>query len=298
MKNTYPKPRIVQMKLWLTGMTNANNGDHLKELIEPIKEYFDGLVWVYHTDQENLQAGQRLEEGLQYLYNNKKQGKILRAPWCNRTDFSRNIGLYHGPIKYGDWFMTIDTLERMHVDFAAMLPNLIKRFDDNGIDGVFLRNKHFLFKYNERSAYQLNPHSGMAGISKSFEITTMPFWKDEYWQNVRHLHRDKYEFIDHNLKYYLFPNTNHLVLKCEHDQKFIQFRYQVRAAFFNEMQKLNIDIQDFKAVKDFLIAGEYNDTIKACIEKEKYLNDFYKFYVDGNKDIEEDFDFENLVKVK
>jgi hypothetical protein len=64
------------------------------------------------------------------------------------------------------------------------------------------------------------------------------------------------------------------------------------------MQKLNIDIQDFKAVKDFLIAGEYNDTIKACIEKEKYLNDFYKFYVDGNKDIEEDFDFENLVKVK
>lgn len=293
MKNAYPKPRIVQMKLWLTGMTNANNGDHLKELIEPIKEYFDGFVWVFHTKLKGADP----DEGYNYL-RNLPNSKVISAPWCNRTDFSRNIGLYHGPIKYGDWFMTIDTLERMHVDFAAMLPNLIKRFDDNGIDGVFLRNKHFLFKYNERSAYQLNPHSGMAGISKSFEITTMPFWKDEYWQNVRHLHRGKYEFIDHNLKYYLFPNTNHLVLKCEHDQKFIQFRYQVRAVFLHYLQEAGIDTQNFQQVKNFIVEGEYTEQIKECIEKEKYLNDVYRFYVLEDYLLKEDFDFNNLVKVK
>src|SRR6056300_963637 len=98
------------MKLWLTGMTSAGNGDHLKELIEPIKEYFDGLIWVYHDDQKEFQADQHLDSGLRYLYDNKRDGEIIRSRWCNRFDFSRNIGLYQGPIKYGDWFLVIDTM--------------------------------------------------------------------------------------------------------------------------------------------------------------------------------------------
>ena len=291
-----------EQKIWLTGMTNAGNGQHLEELIEPIKKYFDGFVWVYH-DQNDFTAKEPedrwawlYDDGYNYLAK-LTNSKVILAPWCNRTDFSRNIGLYHGPIKYGDWFMTIDTLERMHEDFAKQLPELIQRFDRNGIDGVFLRNKHFLFKFNEQTAYIQNPHSGVSGINQSLEITSLPFWKDEYWQNVRHLHRDKHAFIDHNLKYYLFPNTNHLVLACENDPEFIKLRYQVRSKFLNELDGLNIDIQNFEEVKEYLIKGEYTDGVKSCVATEKYLNDVYRFYVNQDKEIKDDFNFNDLVKV-
>ena len=286
------------MKLWLTGMTSAGNGDHLKELIEPIKEYFDGLIWVYHDDQKEFQADQHLDSGLRYLYDNKRDGEIIRSRWCNRFDFSRNIGLYQGPIKYGDWFLVIDTMERMHIDFALQIRDLIQRFDKNEINGVYCRNKHLLFKYNENTSFVHNPHCGVKGVTKSIEISSLPFWKEEYWQNVRSLHRDKYEFIDHNLKYYLFPNTNHLVLNCESDQQFIVRRYMIRNEFFQELLKLGIDIQDFKAVKDYIVTGDLTETTKSCISEEKYLNDVYRFYRLNQKDIQEDFDFENLVKAK
>ncbi len=284
------------MKLWLTGVTNKGNAHHLKELVDPILEYFDGLVWVFHTDDDDPFAGN--DKGFRYLNENKKNGKIIISKWCNRLDFSRNIGLYHGPIKYGDWFLTIDTLERMHVDFAKQLPELIQRFDRNGIDGVYCRNKHFLFKFNEATAYVHNPHSGVAGVRQSLEITTLPFWRDEFWVNVRSQHRDKYEFVDHNLKYYLFPNTNHLVLKCEHDHEFIKRRYMIRAEFFRELLTLGVDIQDFQSVKDYIVSGDLSDVAKKCIAEEKYLNDIYRFYRLGKQDIEDDFDFDNLIKVQ
>lgn len=283
------------MKLWLTGITNAGNGEHLKELIEPIKEYFDGMVWVFHTDNREPCKHDH-DEGYKYL-KNSLDTKVVLAPWCNRTDFSRNIGLYHGPIRYGDWFLTIDTLERMHVDFAAQIPELIQRFERTGIDGVYLRNKHFLFQFNEQTAYVHNPHSGVAGVKQSFEITSLPFWRDEYWINVRAEHRDPYEFVDHNLKYYLFPNTNHLVLKCESDREFILHRYQLRGIFLNELNRLGIDSQDFNAVKSYIERGDLSDTAKQCIAEEKYLNDVYRFYRLGRNDIVDDFDFDNLVKV-
>jgi hypothetical protein len=285
------------MKLWLTGMTNAGNGDHLKDLIEPIKEYFDGFVWVFHDNELDQAANYVKDEGFNYLVG-LKNSKVILSPWCNRFDFSRNIGLYQGPIKYGDWFLVIDTMEIMHVDFALQIRDLIERFDKNGINGVYCRNKHLLFKYNENTSFVHNPHCGVKGVSKSIEISSLPFWKEEYWQNVRSLHRDKYEFIDHNLKYYLFPNTNHLVLKCESDQQFIVRRYMIRSEFFNELNKLNIDIQDFKSVRDYIAFGEFNETTKQCIQEEKYLNDVYRFYHLGDTSINEDFDFDNLVKVK
>ncbi len=282
------------MKLWLTGATNKDNAFHLKELISPIQHVFDGLVWVFHYPK-----GERPDlndEGAIYLEENKKEGRILHIPWCNRIDFSRNAGLYYGPIEYGDWFLTIDTMERMHVDFANMIRSLIDKFDENGIDGVFLRDKHFLFKFNEATAYRMNPHSGVAGIHKSLEITKLPFWKDEYWQNVRHTYRDKYDFVDHNLKYYLFPSTNHLVLKCEHDNAFIQKRYEIRGKFLSEMDRLKIPVE-FKAVKDYIITQELSPIAKECIASEKILNDVYRFYKIGDKSIADDFQFNNLITI-
>ena len=46
------------MKLWLIGITTEGHEKDLRELIEPIKHDFDGLVWTFHYP---------LESGYDYL---------------------------------------------------------------------------------------------------------------------------------------------------------------------------------------------------------------------------------------
>jgi len=96
--------RTHRMRLWLIGVTNEGHEKDLRELIEPIKDDFDGLVWTFHYPKDN---------GADYLESVKGEGEIIYTKWCNRLDFSRNHCLFQGPIKIGDWFLTIDSLERI-----------------------------------------------------------------------------------------------------------------------------------------------------------------------------------------
>ena len=100
------------MKIWLIGITSEGHEEDLRDLIEPIKNHFDGLVWTFHYP---------LDSGHSYLESVKKDGEIICTKWCNRMDFSRNHCLYQGPMKIGDWFLTIDTLERLSPDFTGKL---------------------------------------------------------------------------------------------------------------------------------------------------------------------------------
>lgn len=285
------------MKIWLTGITSKGNDQHLREIIEPIKEYFDGFVWVFHDDHLDARTPDHtFDKGYNYLRELPKS-KVILAPWRNRFDFSRNIGLYQGPIKYGDWFVTIDTMERMHVDFAKQLKNIINICDENLVNGAYLHNKHFMFQFNETTAFHNNPHCGVKGVRNGLEISSLNIWKDEYWRNVRDQYRGEFDFVDRNLRYYIYPHTNHLFLNCENDTDFVQERYVYRSSFINEILKLGIDIQDTASVMDFLKKGEYSEKITECISKEKYLNDFYRYHVLGRTDFKEDFDFKNLVKL-
>ena len=128
------------MRLWLIGVTNEGHEKDLRELIEPIKDDFDGLVWTFHYPKDN---------GADYLESVKGEGEIIYTKWCNRLDFSRNHCLFQGPIKIGDWFLTIDRLERLSPDFTKNLKILCADLDDLNIDGTYLYNKRFLFKLNE-----------------------------------------------------------------------------------------------------------------------------------------------------
>ena len=40
------------MKIWLIGVTDKGNIDKLKQLIEPIKADFDGLIWTFHYPKD------------------------------------------------------------------------------------------------------------------------------------------------------------------------------------------------------------------------------------------------------
>ena len=41
------------MKLWLIGITTQGHEQDLRELIEPIKDDFDGLIWTFHYPKDD-----------------------------------------------------------------------------------------------------------------------------------------------------------------------------------------------------------------------------------------------------
>ena len=258
------------MRLWLIGVTNEGHEEDLRELIEPIKHDFDGLVWTFHYPKD---------AGADYLEAVKGEGEIIYTKWCNRLDFSRNHCLFQGPIKIGDWFLTIDSLERLSPDFTKALKNLCSELDSQEIDGAYLYNKRFLFKFNEESSFINNPHEGIKGVSKTIELSNQKFWRKEYQKNIRSEKRgDPYHFINHNFKYYFFPNTNHLILGFENDQNLIKKRYENRAKLLRAIYDQGFDPLDIKAVEE-CFRKHLTDDMRQCIDFDKFLNDWYRYKI-------------------
>ena len=263
------------MKLWLIGITTQGHEQDLRELIEPIKDDFDGLIWTFHYPKDS---------GADYLESVKGEGEIIYTKWCNRLDFSRNHSLYQGPMCVGDWFVTLDTLERLSPDFAEYLKSLASQFDQKGVDGSFLYNKRFMFKLKEQTAFVNNPHEGIAGATKTIELSKLDFWRKDFQKNVRGEKRENpLHFVDHNFKYYLFPNTNHLLLGFEDDIELVRERYNVRGKFFAEIFRLGFYPYEIESVKECL-STELTPTLKECINFDKFLNDWYRYEILGERE--------------
>ena len=271
------------MKLWLIGITTQGHRQDLEELIEPIKDHFDGLIWTFHYPKD---------DGADYLESVKGEGEIIYTKWCNRLDFSRNHSLFQGPMRVGDWFVTIDTLERLSPEFTENLKRFCEYLDNQGVDGCFLYNKRFLFKFNEETQFCLNPHETINGSKRSIELSDQNFWNESYQKNVRAEKRqDPFYFIEHNFKYYLFPDTNHLVLGFEHDLDLVKERYKNRSKFLQSVYDQGFDPHDVKSVEECL-RSNLTDQMKQCIDFEKFLNDWYRYKVlEQKENISDKHDF-------
>ena len=277
------------MRVWLIGITTKGHKEDLQELIEPIKDHFHGLIWTFHYPKD---------EGADYLESVKGEGEIIYTKRCNRLDFSRNHSLFQGPMKMGDWFLTIDTLERLSPDFTKDIINFCSSLDNNGIDGVYLYNKRLLFKLKEQTAFKNNPHEGITGCTNTIELSKQPFWKEEYQKNVRDEKRkDPLHFINHNFKYYLFPNTNHLLLGFEDDIELIKERYRHRDKFMKSIYQEGYDPFDPSSVKE-CVSQYKTQEIKDAINFDKFLNDWYRYEILGERDgFENSHDFKHIKKI-
>ena len=85
-------------------------------------------------------------------------------------------------------------------------------------------------------------------------------------------------FIEHNIKYYLFPNTNHLLLGFEDDMELVRKRYKVREQFFREVNRLGFYPYDIDSLEKCL-KGNLTPTLKSCINFDKFLNDWYRYKI-------------------
>ena len=276
------------MKFWLTGITNEGNKENLQELIEPIRQYFDGLIWLFHYPKD---------EGADYLESVKGDGEILYTKWCKRLDFSRNHTLYQGPMKLGDWFVTLDTLERLSPTFASGLRSFVKEFEKNGIDGSYLYNKRFMFKLKEHTAFVGNPHEGIKGATNTIDFTRTDIWEEEFLKNTRASARDdEFYFVKHNFKYYLFAETNNFFLGFESDKELIEKRYETRGKFIGEVSRLGFYPFSIESIKECL-ENNMTDILKECINFDKFLNDWYRYEILGMRDLVDKHDFSYIKKI-
>jgi hypothetical protein len=217
------------MKVWLCGITNEGNKKNLEELILPIIKYFDGLVWTFHYPKD---------EGANFLEEHKKAGKVIYAEWCQRHGYSMNHYLWQGPMKEGDYFVQLDTQERVSKEFCEKeLPNFIKQMEDQKIGMIANFGKGLIFRYSEGMEFRGSPHWFPANIFPN-AMGNIELDKTFFW-NVRNQQRDDHQWVDHYAKYMLYPaGSNHALLGLEHNgapEKLFPPREYLRLAFRQEL---------------------------------------------------------------
>ena len=278
-------------KIVLCGMCGSSQEDlnHLVEIIEPIKENIEKIVWTINyknlSDILNLDFSAKLgslkeKYNIYFVYNQ----------WMYRNDYARNSYLYSGHLKNGDICINLDTLERLKPSFFSNFDNLINLMTKNNIDGFFIHNKRFIFIYNDYLEYRGNPHEGIFGLQNPVELTSINEYKnlDEYFENVRLKFREKYYFVDAYTRYYYsYPNSNHCWLGYENNMEFIKKRENLRRVFrIYCSNELGLDFE-VESLKNYILNNELDTFMKNAFSQERILNDFYRYHKLNDRSFED-----------
>lgn len=279
----------MKNKTWLCGITNEGNEQNLKELIDPIKDYFDGLVWTFHYPKD---------DGAEYLESVKGDGKIIYTDWLGRYDFPRNHYLFSNVIREGDWFFNIDSEERLSPEFMQNWSSHKEIFENNGIDGLYYEGKFMAFKLNEWMYWKNSIHEMLSGCNRAIDLHGHEvFDSTPIRVNLRSEKRGEFDFVKQALRYYLTKGSIHVQLACEDNPDLIKKRHLARIEFRNHLMLNNIDVNNVDEVIDFICSDDLDEVTKKIINFEKYVNDVYRYYKLELKDFKQDFDFNNLITV-
>lgn len=282
-------------KFHICGLCNDDiNQEDLKELLEPIKPYYDSLNWVVHNPL--------IENGAhKYLESIKKEGKIIYTDWCFRLNFSRNHYLYQGTMKNGDWFISLDPMEVLKPEFFEKWPQLKQLLESNQVDGVLLYGKRFLYQFNDYLEHKGNPHEFLVGNSKTVELTTIEEYKNTewFWGSRRKEKRDKFDSVWHHVNYLVnYPNSNNTLLgldRYSNREEIFQKREIIRKQFRAYCQ--NLDLLPLTIEKFKKLCTDDLENMRYFIENEKYINTAYAYYILGITDLGDGHDLEKMFKI-
>jgi hypothetical protein len=279
---------MTDYRLFLCGITSAGKEANLRALIEPISEYIHGLQWTFHHPTD---------AGYDYLFANCREGKIITAEFCQRHGYSMTHYLWQGTMEPGDFFLQVDDLERLGVPFVRdRVPGLIQLMKDTNTAMIANYGKGLLFRYNEQLEFRGSPHwyaINLDGQSINLELDQTEFW------NVRGEQRGKHQFVEHYLKYYLYPaGSNHCLLGLEKHgdpQKLFPIREKRRLEFREELRKRGVPMT-VEGVKQLMKNG-LDSTLKEHFNQEKILNDSWRYFQLGRTDFPDDHDWSNVVHI-
>lgn len=283
------------MKLYLVGMSGPDSLENLKELLDPICNYFNGIVWTLHDS-----VGSEEEK---YLESVKKEGKIIHYYYSGRHNESRNQYLWCGPIKNGDWCVQIDLLERIPEEFAKQIPDYIKELKEMGVSMAYFYGKPYIFEYHESLKYFGSPHEGLVRQDgKGYGIEMNKIFPDENKVriNVRPLKRkDEFGWVMHYARYMLLPwGSNHSLLGLEKrgdPNLLFPQREALRVEFLEYLDSKGLERTVDNVIN--LFAGPLDDKLKNFINNERVWNDLYRYKICRDLTIKDDHSWYGMIKI-
>lgn len=258
-------------------MCGPNSIENIKELLDPIHMFFNGIICVLH-DGYNSQEHK-------YLESIKGEGKIIHVNYCKRHDFSRNHYLFCGPTKNGDWICQTDDLERLVPSFAQSISTYISQLKTMSVNAAYYYGKPLLYEFHESLQFFGSPHEGLNrqdGKMQAIELSKIFTDESKVRINVRPLKRtDPYGWVDHYMKYYLFPwGSNQCLLGNENRGNPMEIflkREELRLQFVEELENRGFE-RSLDGVK-ILLKSELDNKLKNFLNKEKIIQDFYRYHI-------------------
>lgn len=271
---------ITEPRLFLTSMSSDISEENAVEIIEPIIDYLDGVIWVLNdvpADSPNAR----------YLESVKGNGKIIHRFWPNYRHFhAMNDTLFTGLIQEGDYVCWVDPLERPRRDFISRVKGEIgPMMNEADVDVLAYYGKAFLFRYKETLEYRNSPHWTLTGWNgRAIEWSKIEPDEIKVRFNTRPLKRkDPQGFVLHYLRYYVsYPEgSNTCALGLEQfpggaTQENFARRETQRLEFRRELRRRGIPLT-VDGVKLMMI-NPLDDTMLAYIRGDKVLSDTYWYW--------------------
>lgn len=139
-------------KLWLTLITQEREKD-IDELTKDTYDYFDGIVAVVNQPSN--------DKTYEILDSRKKAGKIIKRPFVKHHAHMMNEFLFSGVIKNLDWFLILDSPERINLNWLKGLREDIFYYEKNNIGGLFL-DRIYLARYIDSMEFNGGVHWGLS----------------------------------------------------------------------------------------------------------------------------------------
>lgn len=268
---------VTEPRLFLTSMSSDISAANAVEIIEPIIQYLDGVIWVLNDVSLDC-------TNARYLESVKKGGKIIHRFWPDYRHFqAMNDTLFTGLIQEGDFVCWVDPLERATVPFISRVKSEIgPMMNESDTDVIFGWGKPYLFRYRETLEYRNSPHWSLSGWNgRAIEWSKIEPDETKVRFNTRPLKRtDKLNWVTHYLRYYVaYPaGSNTCALGLEQfpggaTQENFARREGQRLEFRRELRRRGIPLT-VEGVKAMMMAP-MDDTLRAYVRGDKVLSDAY-----------------------
>lgn len=266
-------PSEILPRVWLGCITQDYEADNINELTKDIYQYFDGLIVVDHSKTEVIDN---------VLLGRLGGGEIIKLPFLCRHDWSMNAILYSKPVGIGDYIVIRDSAERISVDFAAIIKDFCHKFlVPNNVAVAVLHSKAVIVRYEVGASFRGSPHWGYVLPYTNYcicDLAAAMHDADKHFYSVRNQQRPRDHSIDHFLKYYLYKDSNHLLLGREHDFGQFLAAEAIRQKFLMLLRTKKID----NTPSGLLYYIEHNgldDDMKVYFNSERILNDWYCYRI-------------------
>lgn len=282
-----PKPR-----LFLTSMSSGPSAENMVEMIEPLLDTIDGVIWVLHDTPVDSPA-------TRYLETVKGAGRVIHRSWPSRHFHSMNDTLFSGLIEEGDFVIWTDELERPAASFLKRIKSEIgPMMEEADVSVLFYYGKAYLFRYYETLQYHQSPHWSLAGYpGRAIEWANIQPNEREVRLNVRPEKRknDPLHWCRHYAKYYVaYPaGSNTVALGLDHfppgdrNQQFA-IREQRRLEFRRLMKKRGFCLNNDGLTA--LLGGPLDTEVRGFLEGEKILSDYYHHVILGDDTVVDSHD--------